>query len=436
MTRLWVLLLVGVLAGIAALAGVVFVARTYLFAGAKASNPSESAAVSVQVIQPRPGGLERTVTRPITIHAFQFADLYAKVAGYLHNQGVDIGSAAEKNELLAEIEAPEINTNVQQATADLAKAKSQVEVMRARQTAAQASVEEATVKVEQTKADLASASAMQDLRTEQYKRIQKLVELKSIEPELADEKLEAKKAAEADVVAKRKAVNTAQVAVATAMARLAEAGAELQDARSQVQVAEAALARAKVFQGYLQIRAPFAGVITQRNYHEGDFIREGTSVGHKPVLSVARTDVMRGIVDVPDPDVPFTHQGSKADVEVDALPGQVIHGKVARTARSEDYNSRTMRTEIDLPNPEGNLASGMFGKATIYLGSDPHAVTIPSTCLTGQPKDDQRSVFVVQDGKARLVPVRVGRDDGISVEVRSGLKATDQVIAGHGAGLA
>ena len=400
------------------------------------SNTAGGSAVRVRVVTPSRGGLEGTVMRPGSVHAFQYAQLFAKVAGYLHNQTVDIGYRVEKGQVLAEIEAPEIETNVQRAAAEVEKAKAQMDVMAARLQYARAELQQAKVKVTQSEADVQNAVALLVLRREQYQRFKRLVESRAIEQELADEKMEAQKAAEANEIAKRQAVETAKVAVTTAQAHIAAASADLADARAQVQVTEAALARANVFARYLMIRAPFAGVITVRNFHDGDFIRAGNDSGNQPVLVVARTDLMRVVVAVPDPNVPYTHAGARAELRIGSLPGQVFTGKVARTAWAEDYNTRTLRTEIDLPNPQAVLADGMFGDATIYLGADANALTIPTPCLTGPEKDGHRDLFVVRDGTARRVQVRVGRDDGIRAEVLSGLRADDQVIEAHGSGLA
>jgi RND family efflux transporter MFP subunit len=308
--------------------------------------------------------------------------------------------------------------------------------MDARLLSAKAELHEAHVKVEQSEADVQNAVAMLTLRQQQYQRIKRLVELKSVEQELADEKMEAKQAAAANELAKRKAVETAKVAVDTAKAHLAAAAADVTDAQAEVEVSEAMLARAQVFADYLKVRAPFDGVITRRNYHEGDYIRAGSDNGNKPILSVARTDLMRVIVDVPDPDVPFTHAGAPAELRVDSVSTHTFLGKVARIAQAEDYNSRTMRTEIDLPNPKGTLTDGMFGSVTINLGANADALTIPTACLVGPQKDSHRAVFVVRDGKAHQVKVHVGHDDGIHATVLSGLGADDQVIETHGPGLA
>ena len=140
------------------------------------------------------------------------------------------------------------------------------------------------------------------------------------------------------------------------------------------------------------------------------------------------------IVWVPDEDVPFTHRGIEASLHVDALDGRIFKGVVARTAMSEDYETRTMRTEIDLDNSDGLLKDGMFGAATIQLGRKQDAVSIPSACLVGEGKEE-RAVYLVRDGRARRVDVHVGRDDGIQAEVLSGLTTDDRVIGEHGPGL-
>jgi HlyD family secretion protein len=231
-------------------------------------------------------------------------------------------------------------------------------------------------------------------------------------------------------------ITSAQSAVVSAKARVVAAGADLDDAKAQVDVAQASLARAKVFEGYTTIRSPFDGVITRRTYHDGDFILEGSNSGNRPLLSVAVKNLMRVVVDVPAPDVPYTRRGVRAEVRVDTLPGKVFAGNIARTASSEDYNSRTMRAEVDLRNPDDVLTDGMFCSITLFLGSNSSSLSIPSDCLIGKEQDGQRSVYVVQNGKAHRVSVHVGLDDGIHAEVLSGLDPSAQVIEGHGPGLA
>ena len=121
---------------------------------------------------------------------------------------------------------------------------------------------------------------------------------------------------------------------------------------------------------------------------------------------------MRTIVQVPDPDVPFCNLGDPATVRIDALGGRVFKGKVSRMAEAEDLKDRTMRVEIDLPNPDGMLRDGMYGRAIIELEPPSKNLTIPATCLIEQNGNGEGAVFVVRDGKVKRVPIRVGKDSG------------------------
>ena len=409
-------------------------ARAKPYSRVKSAAPGGELRVKVRVMHPQPGGLAWSVTRPASIHAFQRADLYAKVSGYLQKQAVDIGDRVKRGDLLAEIFAPEIAAGVAKAKADLADSQALVEVSQAQIAEAQADLAESRARVEQTQSELISAAALLKLRELQYNRMAGLVKLKAIEQELVDESFEAREAAAAAKIAAEKAVSTAEAAVASATAHLTRTKAEFASAQAQVQVAAAVLAQAAALEAYTRIRSPYDGVITARNFHEGDFIRDAVAGETQPVLAVAETDLMRVIVWVPDRAAPDTRCGNAALLRVDSLGGREFKGVVARTATSLDYETRTMRTEIDVRNPEGLLTDGMYGSATIQLGRRKDAVAIPATCLAGETKGE-RFVYVVREQRARRIAVQVGREDGIHAEVTAGLKLDDEVIEEHGPGL-
>ena len=110
------------------------------------------------------------------------------------------------------------------------------------------------------------------------------------------------------------------------------------------------------------------------------------------------------------------------------MPGEKFAGRISRVANAEDPKSRTMRVEIDLPNPSGRLRPGMYGRATLWLGTLRGAVQIPASCLAGPLREGKGAVYVVRDGQARLVPVEIAGDDGLHLEVTKGLSAADQVV--------
>jgi HlyD family secretion protein len=235
------------------------------------------------------------------------------------------------------------------------------------------------------------------------------------------------------------AERTAQLAVLTARAQLAAAAAKVEQARSEqresqaaAQVAEARLGIARVNLDYSRIVAPFDGVVTLRTFHPGAFIRSAADGGGTPLFTAKRTDLMRVVVQVPDRDVIQTNQGDPAIVKVDALEGREFQGKVARIADSEDPTTRTMRVEIDLPNPERLLREGMYGTCTIRLDPETRNLTIPRACVVEPAGRSKGIVFVVRDGAARRLVVDLGADNGSLIEVLTGLRPSDEVIARAG----
>lgn len=390
----------------------------------------------VMVVRPHKGGIQRTSKQPGTIEAFDFADLYAKISGYLKQQPVDIGDIVKEGQVLAEIDSPEIEQELKHAEAALLQAKSQVTLMQARVETARAELEAAKAVVKQARADAVKATSYLKFREIQYNRIKDLFERKSIEERLVDEKEKERDASAAAVTAADAAISTAEAQAAAAKARIAQADADVEDAEAKVQVTQSLVSKAQVFVDYMRIVSPYNGVVTKRGFHVGDFIRDADHGGNLPLLTVARTDLMRVIVQVPERDVPYTDPGDPAVVELDAISGKEFTGKVSRIAGSEDRISRSMRTEIDLKNSGNRLRDGMFGRVTIYLDKATSGVTVPSSCLVGDAKKKKVSVFVVRNGKARLEPVEIGHDDGVRVEILSGLSPDDLVVVRPGGDLA
>lgn len=430
--RIWVGLLI--LAGLAPIGTWLWLSHAH--AGGKKKQAAPEPKVRVRVVRPEQGGVRRTLTRPASVHSFLHVNLFAKVAGYLQNQKVDIGSRVKKGEILAELFVPEVEADVQKATADLSKARSFVGVAEAQLQQARADLHEARARLEEARAAVTSAKSLRLLRDKQYHRIKSLAESRSIQQEIADEYLQSFQAAEASLQAKVKAVASAEAGVTAAEAKVARRKAEREDAQAQVKVARAALDRATAVEAYTRLRAPFDGVITRRTYDNGDFVRDAATGGNTPpVLAVARTDLMRVIVWVPDDSVPFVRPGRPVSLSFPSLPNRTFKGKVARCARSEDYKTRSMRTEADISNSEELLIDGMYGSITLDLGKTRHGLTIPTTCLVGEGKNDKRTLHVIQNGQAVRRTVRVGLDDGIRAEILSGLKPDDLVIDQHGPGL-
>jgi HlyD family secretion protein len=385
---------------------------------------------TVQVGKPVRGGMERTTNQPGTVRAFEYAELFAKVSGFVKTLNVDRGSRVKKDQLLAEIYDPERDVAVEQAQAALehahaavAQAESSILAARALVLAAKAEQSEALAVREQRVAE-------REYRSKEYARIKELVAKGDVEPRLADDEQAHYLAADAAVHSAEAGIETAAAKFAEATAKVEQAKADLKAAQAGVKVSEANLDMAKVFVQYTKILAPYDGVVIYRgdSVHPGTFIRSAADGTGLPLLTVARDDTMRTIVLVPDRDVPYCKVGDPATVQLDALAGKVFNAKVSRTAESEDLKDRTMRVEIDLNNADHKLKDGMFGRAEILLEKLVTNLTVPSSCLVQRNGKGEGAVLVVRNGELNRVPVRVGLDNGLRVEITSGLNENDQVI--------
>jgi RND family efflux transporter MFP subunit len=383
----------------------------------------------VEVVRPVSGGIVRETTQPGTLHAFQAANLFAKVSGYLTALNVDIGDRVKEGQVLAEIDDPEIHKAVDQAEAALKQAQAAVTQAEAQVDTAEADLLTAKAEHTRVEADVKEATAQRVYRQSEYERYQDLLRRGSIERKLVDEEKERHASAVAAEEAAKAAVEASTAKIAAADARVESSKADLEAAHANVGVSQADLEKAKVLAAYTVIKAPFDGVITNRNFFVGDFIRSAPEGESKPLLAMAKTDKLRVVVRIPDRDVPFVDTRDTAEITIDALPGETFRGKVARFAESEDPSDRTMRTEIDLPNDGGKLREGMYGNVTIVL--DPAsrgAVTVPASALIHQDGGGNGEVYLVKEGKVELRHVTIGKDNGKSVEVLEGLTTGDMVV--------
>jgi RND family efflux transporter MFP subunit len=374
----------------------------------------------------------RTSTQVGTVHPFKEADLYAKVSGYLKDLHVDYGDRVKQGQVLAEIDDPEVVVDAQKAAADVAQAAAAVTQAEAFVETSKADREAASTAVEQAVAEVDRYVSMRVYHSKKYARYKELVKQNAIPQEIADEEEEGYESARASEAASQKAVLSARAQLVAASARVKKAEADLLEAKANLDVAKAKLARAKVFVVYTQITSPYDGVITKRNFFPGAFIRSAAEGGVIPLLTVARIDKVRVITQIPDLDVPLTNVGDPAEVTLDALGGEVFKGTVSRFADAEDPTSRTMHTEIDLPNAGDRIKPGMYGIAKVILDTSMKSSTLPSYCIVGESKDSKADVYVIKNGKAKKTQVTVGADDGIRVEILSGITAEDDVIVNTG----
>jgi membrane fusion protein, multidrug efflux system len=204
--------------------------------------------------------------------------------------------------------------------------------------------------------------------------------------------------------------------------------ARLEAAQESEKAAKAALQSVMEIQGYLQVRAPFNGVVTERNVHPGALVGPGSGSGiYVPLLKVEQIARLRVVIPVPEKYVAGMTEGAKVEFSVPAFPNQMFSGTVARIAHSVDVKTRTMPVELDVSNPKGRLASGMFPEVLWPVRRSDTTLFVPVSSVARTTE----ATFVVRihDGTAEWVNVQTGEVDGKQIEVFGDLHPGDDVAS-------
>ena len=324
------------------------------------------------------------LTNPGQTVAFDTARLLARATGYVAERRVDIGSRVRKGDLLLRIAAPDLDQQLLQAQAQLGQYEAAVLQAQANLAQAQANVGLSNVTKQRT-----TTLANQGWETRQN----------------------------ADNATATAAVNVA--GVTGAQASIAVAAANLRAQTATVQ-------RLKELAGFEQIIAPFDGVITGRSVDSGDLVT-ADSTGSLPLLTIARDDVLRVMIYVPQSSASSIHEGLAAKVTVPELPGRAFDAKVSRSANALDAGSRTMLTEVDVDNADHSLRAGLYAQVTIAVPREAPGITVPDEALVFNAAGMQ-VVRVGDDNRAHFLDVSIYRDFGTSAEVRGDLKGDETLV--------
>jgi RND family efflux transporter MFP subunit len=312
----------------------------------------------VNVIHPGRGKSSSDLTLPGMIQAFSQSPVYARVDGYVRTWYVDIGAHVTKGQLLAEIDAPEVDQQLNQA--------------RAMMTQAQANLK------------LAQVTAP---------RYQELIKTNSVSQQEVDQNNQNLAAQEANV-----------------------------------QAATAAVSRLEQMQGFEKIVAPFDGIITERKTDFGDLVNAGNAGAGRELFRISQNQTVRVFVSVPEEFSSEVRPGTRASMDVIALPNRHFPASVTRTADSIDATSRTLTVELDVPNPTGELLPGAYANVHFRVPLNAAPLVVPASTILFQ--SDGPQVGIVHSGdQVQLRKVTLGHDFGDTIEVTSGIRAGDAVIA-------
>jgi RND family efflux transporter MFP subunit len=327
-----------------------------------------SAAPFVQVITPKVTSSDHALVLSGSVRPLEETVIYPRANGYIANWLVDIGARVKAGQLLAEIETPELDQELDQARAQLAQA--------------QAGVTQANANMEFSKANL-----------ERFKQL--------VPAGVASQQ-------DLDKTQAQSVVDSAGVSVA----------------KAAVAVQEANIRRLLQLKGFARVTAPFAGTVTSRTAERGALVSAGNAT---PLFKVAAVDPVRVLVQVPQDVAAGVKTELDAKVTTREYPGRVFAGKVAHTAGALDAGTRTMLAEVRVPNPNNELLSGMYAEVALTLPSAHQVFEIPATALLNDARG-LRVAVVDAENKLRLVPITIERDTGATVQVASGLVAEDRVV--------
>jgi len=198
-----------------------------------------------------------------------------------------------------------------------------------------------------------------------------------------------------------------------------------QQAKANLEASDANVRRLEQLESFKNVYAPFSGVLTRRNVDPGALINAGAS--GRELFDMAKLDTLRVFVSVPQAYVPSVKVGMETAITLQELPGQKFKGKVARTSESIDPSTRTLLTEIDVPNPDGRLLPGSFGQIHFAVPDNVNKVTIPVNAMLFR-QEGPRVGVVDQNGIVHLRPISIGRDFGSTLEILGGVDANEQII--------
>lgn len=370
---------------------IVFAAVLGCGEGRKAAADDVSNAPEAAVVKVTRGNISDNLVIASEFEPFQEVDVYAKVSGYIKKLYVDYGTHVKQGQILAVLEIPELQQQIQQDDASIHR--SEQELARAHE-------------------DLNRAQSAYNVTHLTYTR---LADVQKSRPELvAQEEVDVSKGkdmeADAEVSAQKAAL----------------AGAE-----QSLLVSKATLGKDQAMFDYARMTAPFDGVITQIYAYTGALLPAGTTSnkGDSALCRLSQNSLLRLVIPVPERAVSGIHLGEPVDVDVSGM-NRTFVGKIVRFSDQIDLNTRTMHTEVDVPNPKYEVVPGMYASVKIPLHSSAKVLTIPMQAFQAGSEGKGIVLAVGPGNKIERRDVTVGLQSANDVEITSGLQENETVIFG------
>ena len=403
---------------------------------------SSESVPKVATVKPKRMALTQKTEQPAKIEAYSMTRIHAKVNGFLEQILVDIGDRVtgpkkddqgnmlEPGQLLAVLVAPELSDElsqksamITQAEADIDQAKAAVEVAESLAISADAMLAESAAGERKAEADFARWKSEAD-------RVTILAANKTVTAKLADETLQQMNVADAARDEVKAKILSAKAKQNESRVAIAKAKADLRSIESKLSIAHAEFSRVKSLCEYLQIRAPYSGLISTRNFDPGSLIQLSQANDENPLFTIVQTEKVRITLNVPEAESVLVNQEGKATIKVPALANRTFDGKVARTSWVLNASTRTLQCEIEVANEQGILRPGMYATVELTVAQNADALAVPKSCVVLQ--DGKPTCFVVSsDGVVSRRPIQTGIISATDVEVLSGLDMAENVISAN-----
>jgi RND family efflux transporter MFP subunit len=379
------------------------------------TNGAVSTTAGIRVIHPERRDIRMLVVQPGTIQAFESTPIYSRISGYVQKYNYNIGDRVKAGDVLIDMWIPDYIEAHAEKVAAVHRATVQIDVAKSALRAAESKVRTALAQIESAKAGVKRAQASYTRWESEYKRLETLVTQRVLDVQVRDETYRQFEEAAAARDQAEAMVHETMADYDKAVADRDEARVNVEAAEADLSVAKAAESQAKVVVDYGKIKAPYDGVITQRNVSPGDYLEPGMGPRSLPLFILEQTDPVRVFVGVPELASHFITESAKARINFQAIPGAMREGKVARSGFALNPFTRTLQTEIDIPNADGHLHPGWY--ATVTIAVERKGVwTVPSNAI-GFQGSQSNYVFVEQNGKPVRTPVIIGISDDTHTEL-------------------
>jgi RND family efflux transporter MFP subunit len=365
--------------------------------GAQAQELKTSETTTVAIAKTSLEDMSRGMNLTAEFKPFQEVDVMAKVAGYVKKINVDVGDRVQEGQVLGLIEVPEMADD---------------------QTRAQSTVNRSQAELARAKDELQRAESSHNIAHLSYTRLSEVAKQKK------------------GLIAQQE-IDDAQSKDLVAEAQINGAKSSVSAAEQQVQVSLAEVQKVKTLLDYTRVTAPFAGVVTKRYADTGSMIQAGISSSTQamPLVKLSQNSLLRLILPVPESAVPTVHIGQEVEVRVPTL-NRSFPGRVARFSGRVASATRTMETEVDVPNPNLVLIPGMYAQASLTLDRRDRVLTIPLPAVDfGSDETSGQVVVVTPENRIEMRKVELGLQSENKVEVRSGLRENEIVVTGNRANL-